>query len=110
MEENGVAGKGAAFCTTLLSQRRSDLMFGQPDHNPETEGGGVGVMHISRANDKLKSGNAACRACVPCMEGLLGKQVRDVYPETSSLRFSRGLALWAFPVSCCPCSSWPRVS
>jgi len=50
----------------LFVLQRSELMFGQPDHKPENGGG---AMHISRANDKLKSGNAACRACVPCMEG-----------------------------------------
>jgi hypothetical protein len=34
-----------------------------------------GVMHIGRANDKLKSGNAACPACLPCMESFGAKQV-----------------------------------
>lgn len=64
-----------------------------------------GVMHISRANDKLKSGNAACRACVPCMEGFWANRFVTFVRRRNSLRFSLG----AFRVSCCPCSSWPRV-
>jgi hypothetical protein len=38
-------------------------------------------MHIDRANDKLKSGNAACPACLPCIGKLWGKQVGDVCRE-----------------------------
>jgi hypothetical protein len=46
-------------------------------------------MHISRANDKLKSGHQLCRACVPCMS----KQVRDVlFRRRTPLRLSLSLA------------------
>jgi hypothetical protein len=78
MEENGVAGKGAAFCTTLLSQRRLELMFGQPDHNPETEGVScISVGPMISSSPAMQLVELVCHA----WKAFLGKQVRDVVSE-----------------------------
>lgn len=80
---DGWKGRSFLYCAALTAKARAHVL-----DSLITNRKGRGVMHIGRANDKLKSGNAACPACLPCM--LWGKQVHDVCRERTPLRFSPG--------------------
>jgi hypothetical protein len=101
---DGWKGRSFLYCAALTAKARAHVL-----DSLITSRKGRGVMHIGRANDKLKSGNAAYPACLPCMEGFGANRFMTFVG--SELPFGAALVLplilRAFPTNCCPCASRP---